>query len=61
VDEDDAVREGTAAIRTYQDMMYGEHRANPAFRETMKQRLLNYCGLDTAAMVMIWMHWLSNS
>lgn len=57
--EDEAVREGTAAIRTYQDMMYGEHRLNVTLRKTMRQRLLNYCRLDTAAMVMIWMHWLS--
>jgi hypothetical protein len=59
IEEEDAVREGTAAIRTYQDMMYGEHRLDSTFRETMKQRLLNYCRLDTAAMVMIWMHWHS--
>jgi hypothetical protein len=55
--EEEVVREGTAAIRTYQDMMYGAHRSDATFRETMKQRLLNYCRLDTAAMVMIWMHW----
>jgi hypothetical protein len=53
----DAVREGTAAIRTYQEMLYGRNRNNKEFRDTMKQRLLNYCELDTAAMVMIWMHW----
>lgn len=57
--EEEAVREGTAAIRTYEDMMYGAHRSDPAFQQTMKQRLLNYCRLDTAAMVMIWMHWVS--
>jgi hypothetical protein len=59
--EEEAVREGTAAIRTYEDMMYGAHRSDPEFRQTMKQRLLNYCRLDTAAMVMIWMHWNSRS
>jgi hypothetical protein len=57
--EEDAetVREGTGAIRTYQEMMYGLKSSNDDFRKTMKQRLLNYCKLDTAAMVMIWMHW----
>jgi len=55
-DEGEAVREGTGAIRTYQEMMYGLHKSDAAFRNTYKQLLLNYCKLDTAAMVMIWMH-----
>jgi Domain of unknown function(DUF2779) len=56
-DEGEAVREGTGAIRTYQEMMYGLRRSDGAFRNVQKQLLLNYCKLDTAAMVMIWMHW----
>ena len=56
-DEGEAVREGTGAIRTYQEMMYGFRKSDAAFRNTYKQLLLNYCKLDTAAMVMIWMHW----
>jgi hypothetical protein len=56
-DEGEAVREGTGAIRTYQEMMYGLRKSDAAFRDTYKQLLLNYCKLDTAAMVMIWMHW----
>ena len=57
-EEGDAVRHGTAAIRTYQEMMYGLRRSDPRFREAMKRLLLNYCKLDTAAMVMIWKHWI---
>ena len=53
----EAVREGTAAIRTYQEMMFGKRRDDKEFRETMRHLLLKYCELDTAAMVMIWMHW----
>ena len=56
-DEAEVVREGTGAIRTYQEMMYGLRRSDSVFRESQKQLLLNYCKLDTAAMVMIWMHW----
>jgi hypothetical protein len=56
-DEGEAVREGTGAIRTYQEMMYGLRKTDAAFRNTYRQLLLNYCKLDTAAMVMIWMHW----
>jgi hypothetical protein len=56
-EEGEAVREGTGAIRTYQEMMYGLHSTDPTYQKTYKQLLLNYCKLDTAAMVMIWMHW----
>jgi hypothetical protein len=60
-EEGEAVRQGTAAIRTYQEMMYGLRRSDPTFRQAMKQLLLNYCKLDTAAMVMIWMHWIGGA
>jgi hypothetical protein len=56
-EEAEAVREGTGAIRTYQEMMYGLRRSDAEFRNAQKQLLLNYCKLDTSAMVMIWMHW----
>jgi Domain of unknown function(DUF2779) len=55
--EVEPVREGIGAIRTYQEMLYGVNRSNPTFRDTYRQLLLNYCNLDTLAMVMIWMHW----
>lgn len=58
-DEDDAenaVREGTGAIRVYQDLIFAD--AGSARDLANRQKLLlQYCGLDTAAMVMIWMHW----
>jgi hypothetical protein len=53
----EAVREGTGAIRTYQEMMFGLRKSDQKFKDIQKQLLLNYCKLDTAAMVMIWMHW----
>jgi len=56
-EEAEAVKEGTAAIRTYQAMMYGLESKDEAVRERYRKLLLNYCKLDTAAMVMIWMHW----
>jgi hypothetical protein len=51
------VREGTAAVRAYQAMMYGAESRDPASREALRALLLRYCRLDTAAMVMVWMHW----
>lgn len=55
--KDVEVREGTSAMRTYQEMMYGARNHDSKFREIQKQALLNYCKLDTAAMVMIWLRW----
>ena len=54
---EDAVREGTGAIRVYQDLVFAP---NPAPREqaSRRQLLLQYRRLDTAAMVMVWRHWL---
>jgi hypothetical protein len=55
--EIDAVKDGTGAMRTYQEMMYGLRRGDRQYRETHRRLLLQYCKLDTAAMVMVWMHW----
>ena len=45
------------AVRTYQEMMYGTRSRDTHFRDLQRQALLNYCKLDTAAMVMIWLNW----
>ena len=55
--DDDAVTDGVGAMRAYQDMLYGEHKNDLAIRDKMRDSLLRYCGLDTAAMVIIWKHW----
>jgi hypothetical protein len=44
-------------MRAYQEMMYGLSKHDAAQRENWKQLLLQYCELDIAAMVMIWVHW----
>ncbi len=51
------VREGTGAIRAYQAMLYGAESRDPEARSRLRGLLLRYCKLDTAAMVMVWMHW----
>lgn len=51
------VVEGTGAIRAYQAMMYGVERDDPDCRAAWRQLLLQYCKLDTLAMVLIWEHW----
>jgi len=57
-EKEEVVQEGTGAIRVYQDMMYGVASLNPEGREKYRRLLLQYCELDTAAMVMIWRHWV---
>lgn len=50
------VNEGTDAIRAYQSMLYGQ-KLDPDIRDQWKNLLLQYCKLDTLAMVMIYWHW----
>lgn len=51
------ISDGTGAIRIYQDLIF-QNQLNPEFRKNCEQLLLQYCELDTAAMVMIWKHWI---
>ena len=54
--EQDVVKEGTGAIRIYQELIFWEG-AKEKYRENHEKLLRQYCKLDTAAMVMIWAHW----
>lgn len=56
-DAEFGVSVGTDAVRAYQSMMVGLHRDDPEARAQIRDALLRYCKLDTAAMVMIWRHW----
>ncbi len=58
-DRAEVVTEGTGAMRAYQEMVYGSGRTEPATKESWRKLLLQYCKLDTLAMVIIWKHWLS--
>lgn len=53
----ETVKEGSAAMRAYQEMLFGKGKSNTKIRERLKQELLNYCQLDTMAMIIIWKHW----
>ena len=55
-DQEEVVKGGTGAMRVYQEMMFGQARQNIVVRENYRKLLLQYCKLDTAAMVAIWMH-----
>ena len=54
----DAITDGTGVIRIYQDLIF-RREADPQFQQNRRQLLLQYCELDTAAMVMIWKRWSS--
>ena len=59
--EEEVVREGTGAMRVYQEMMFGRASQDPEARASYRALLLQYCKLDTLAMVAIWMHWTTGS
>jgi hypothetical protein len=50
-----AVREGTAAVLAYESMM--AKKPDSDVQRRWRQLLLQYCKLDTLAMVWIWRHW----
>lgn len=54
---DRAVRDGTAAMRAYDVMMYGPGRNDPETKARWARLLRQYCHLDTLSMVLILEHW----
>ena len=60
-EKDELVNEGTGAMRAYQAMLYGEEASEAVTKESWKRLLLQYCELDTMAMVIIFEHWWRRS
>jgi hypothetical protein len=56
-DTEEAVTEGSGAMRAYQEMLYGLSKHDDQIKAKWRKLLLQYCQLDTAAMVIIWLHW----
>ena len=52
-----SITDGTGAIRFYQDLIFRQE-SDPTTRKNRERLLKQYCRLDTAAMVMIWKHWI---
>lgn len=57
IDTFETVRDGTAAIRVYESMVFGAHRQDKNVKAAYAKALEKYCKLDTLAMVIIWEHW----
>ena len=53
----EVIKEGTGAMRAYQELLYGLNKDNPEIKEKWTKILLQYCKLDTMAMVIVWLHW----
>lgn len=60
-EKEEVVQEGTGAMRVYQEMMFGFVKEDATRRESYRKLLLQYCELDTLAMVFLWTHWLTLS
>ena len=55
-DSEDALNDGTAAMKAYNDIRFNESFSQSEKQE-LKRQLLQYCELDTMAMVIIAHHW----
>jgi hypothetical protein len=58
LEELDVVKNGPGAMLAYEHIRYGLAASDQAGRKSMRRQLMRYCELDTAAMVMVWKHWL---
>jgi hypothetical protein len=58
LENEEVVKDGTGAMRAYHDLMFGVDSENNERREQLIQLLLQYCELDTMAMVIIWKYWM---
>ena len=52
----ETIKDGTGAMRAYEDLMFGLRKGNHRIRPHRKA-LLRYCKLDTLSMVIIWEYW----
>jgi hypothetical protein len=61
LESQEVVKDGTGAMRAYNEIMFGSLTRNSERREQLKKLLLQYCELDTMAMVIIWKYWMDKS
>lgn len=61
LEDEEVVKDGTGAMKAYHELMFGALSENKERREQLKKLLLQYCELDTMAMVIIWKYWMDKS
>jgi hypothetical protein len=54
----EVVKDGTGAMRAYNEIMFGSAARNAERSKQLRKLLLQYCELDTMAMVIIWKYWM---
>ena len=57
LEKEEVVKDGTGAMRAYNEIMFGA-TTNTERRQQLIKLLLQYCELDTMAMVIIWKYWM---
>ena len=58
LEEAEVVKDGTGAMRAYHELMFGAESKHPERKAQLVKLLLQYCELDTMAMVIIWSYWM---
>ena len=58
LEEEEVVKDGTGAMKVYHELMFGAESKNPERKAKLVKLLLQYCELDTMAMVIIWKYWM---
>jgi hypothetical protein len=58
LEEEEVVKDGTGAMKAYHELMFGAESKNPERKAQLVKLLLQYCELDTMAMVIIWKYWM---
>ena len=58
VEEEEVVKDGTGAMKCYHELMFGSESKNAERKAQLMKLLLQYCELDTMAMVIIWRYWM---
>ena len=54
---DEVIKFGTDAMRAYHELIFGSLSDDIDRKEKLQKLLLQYCELDTMAMVIIWKYW----
>ena len=57
LEEEEVVKDGTGAMKAYHELMFGAESRNVERKAQLVKLLLQYCELDTMAMVIIWKYW----
>jgi len=59
IEQSEVIREGTGAIIGYQNYLSALAKGDIEQADKWRNLLLQYCKLDTMAMVIVWKHWMN--